>query len=163
METIQVIINRNPYWLTFDRIKIETNNGIEEIENQIICFYKSSAPNDINYGALLKDGNNIGIVFETTELARENAINFLERIVYPPTFINPLNYKKENLAEIMHKNLIFDIGLLNSDEITESLEGIMTNCTLAANPPHLPGTARIKTLHGQTRTFNFFEIKRVRS
>lgn len=163
METIQININRIPYWLTFDRIKIETDKGIEEIENKIICFYKSTPPNDINYGTQLKNADNIGIVFESTQNAREHAINFLESIVYPPNFIHPLHYKKENLSEIMHKSLIFDIGLQNSDEITESLEGIMTNCTLASNPPYLPGTARIETNQGQTRTFNFFEIKRIRS
>ncbi|MCM0665104.1 hypothetical protein [Flavobacterium tyrosinilyticum] len=163
MKVIQVIINRIPYWLTFEAINVETEKGIEEVPNKIICYYSSTQPNQINYGTTLKDENNISLTFETIQIARETTIDYLERIVYPPTFIHPLEYKKEDLPEIMHKPLTFDIGSVNSDIIKESLSGIMTQCSLAANYPHLPGTATIQTTTGQIRSFNFFEIKRVRN
>ena len=74
---------------------------------------------------------------------------------------HPQEYRKENLEEIMHKPLKIGIGNKNSDEITEVIEGVIIDCTLAANLPHLPGTARILTVDGQIKRKNFFEIKSI--
>ena len=74
---------------------------------------------------------------------------------------NLQEYRKENLKEIMHKPLKIGIGNMNSDEITEVIEGVITECTLVASLPHLPGTAKILTADGNIKRKNFFEIKSI--
>ena len=74
---------------------------------------------------------------------------------------HPQEYRKENLKEIMHKPLKIGIGNTKSDEITEVIEGVITECTLAASLPHLPGTAQILTADGNIKRKNFFEIKSI--
>ena len=74
---------------------------------------------------------------------------------------HPKEYRKENLEEIMHKPLKIGIGNMNSDEITEVIEGVITKCTLATSLPHLPGTAQILTADGKIKRKNFFEIKSI--
>ncbi|MDD7887963.1 hypothetical protein [Flavivirga sp. 57AJ16] len=162
MTTERITINRNHVWLSFDNVRIETENGIEEKEDQIVCYYKLTEPNEINYGTQLVDSNDVRLLYSSIDHAKQEVIAFLINDVYPPNYIHPLEYTKENLPEIMNKTLIFDVGTQNSDEIQESLVGVMTNCTLASNPPHLPGTARITLLDETERRFNFFQIKRIR-
>jgi hypothetical protein len=74
---------------------------------------------------------------------------------------HPQEYRKENLKEIMHKPLKIGIGNTKSDEITKVIEGVITECTLAASLPHLPGTAQILTADGNIIRKNFFEIKSI--
>lgn len=74
---------------------------------------------------------------------------------------HPQEYTKENLKEIINKPLKIGIGNMNSDKITEVVEGVITKCTLAANPPHLPATAQISTSDGKVISKNFFEIKSI--
>jgi len=74
---------------------------------------------------------------------------------------HPQEYRKENLEEIMDKPLKIGIGNMNSNEITEVIEGVITKCTLAANLPHLPATAQILTADGKIKRKNFFEIKSI--
>ena len=159
----RIIINRNNIWLTFDNLRIENENGIEEFEEQIICFYKLTEPDGVIYGQQLTDSNNERLIYNSIEQARQEVSSFLKNDIYPPNYIHPLEYTKENISEIMNKILIFDVGTQNSEKIQESIVGAMTNCTLASNPPHLPGTARITLLDGRTqKRFDFFQIKRVR-
>jgi hypothetical protein len=162
MTTERIIVNRNHIWLSFDNLRIEKENGIEELENQIVCYYKLTEPNGFYYGAQLADSNDIRLIYNSIEHAKQEVIAFLRNDVYPPNYLHPLEYTKENLSEIMNKTLIFDIGNQNSDDIQESLVGSMTNCNLASNPPHLPVTARITLLDGSERRLNFFDIKRIR-
>ncbi|MGK4568169.1 hypothetical protein [Flavobacterium sp. 3HN19-14] len=75
---------------------------------------------------------------------------------------HPLHYKKENIEEIMNKQITIDIGLKNSDTVTETIHGLVVNCTLASNEPFLPASITVETAEGKTRTFSMFEIKMFR-
>lgn len=161
MKIREVLINRKTYWLVVDNIRIETDELIEELENQITCFYSSKKPNDLFYGTQVKDDTNNVIRFKTAQEAIDYTVKFLENNVYPPDFLRPLSYRKENISEIMNKTLLFDIGLPNDNQVTETIKGILTECTMAAYPPHLPANVTIETLENQRRTFSFFEIKRI--
>jgi len=72
----------------------------------------------------------------------------------------PLQYKKEDLDELMFKPLKIYVGLANKEEVKEVLEGQIIKCSLAANPPHLPADFVFELNNGQKRTFNFFEVKK---
>ena len=72
----------------------------------------------------------------------------------------PLQYKKEDLDELMFKPLKIYVGLSNNEEIKEVLKGQIIKCSLAANPPHLPADFEFQLDNGQKRMFNFFEVKR---
>jgi len=72
----------------------------------------------------------------------------------------PLQYKKEDLDELMFKPLKIYVGLANKEEVKEVLEGQIIKCSLAANPPHLPADFEFELNNGQKRTFNFFEVKK---
>ncbi len=72
----------------------------------------------------------------------------------------PLQYKKEDLDELMFKPLKIYVGLANEEEVKEVLEGQIIKCSLAANPPHLPADFEFELNNGEKRTFNFFEVKR---
>lgn len=162
MRTEKITINRNDVWLTFDNLRIDTNDGPQELNDKIICYYKLTESNDISYGQQIIDSNDTRLVYASIDGARKEVSEYLKTIIYPPNFLHPLNYKKEQLEEIMNKTLTFDVGTQNSDEITETIIGSMTNCTLAGNPPYLPGIARITLQNGNERSFNFFQIKRIR-
>lgn len=75
-------------------------------------------------------------------------------------FKQPLEYKKEDLDELMFKPLKIYVGPTNKDEVTEIVEGQIIKCRLAANPPHLPADFEFQLENGQKRIFNFFEVKR---
>ena len=160
--TEKILINRNEIYLTIDNVRFETEKGIVEKNDQFIAFYKNSPPNEIIFGEQFKDKNGKNVVFPSIEIAREYALATLKKAIYPPDYLHPLHYKKENLDEIMNKKLKFDIGSANNEIVNDTIEGVLTFCTLAANPPHLPATATIITAEGQEKKFNFFEIKSIR-
>lgn len=159
--TEQIQINRQIIYLTIDSVKLETEKGIEEQENQFVAFFKNEPVNEVSLGEQIKDENGENIVYPSREQARAEVIEILKRRVYPPSFLNPMDYRVHNLAEIMHKELTFDIGNPNTDEIQESIQGVMTNCTLASNPPNLPASVRIMTNNGERR-LSIIELKRIR-
>jgi hypothetical protein len=72
---------------------------------------------------------------------------------------NPIDLTKDDLNEIMHIPLRIGIGDMNKIEISESLEGEIIECSLAANPPHLPAIAKFRTSNGKIISLTFFEIK----
>lgn len=72
---------------------------------------------------------------------------------------HPLEITKDDLKEIMHVPLQIKVGPANKGEITEMLEGKIIECSLAANPPHLPAIAEFQLKNGTIREFSFFEIK----
>ncbi|NDV17685.1 hypothetical protein GO009_16830 [Muricauda sp. TY007] len=159
--TEQIQINRQTIYLTIESVKIETENGIQEQEHQFVGFFKNEPVTEISLGEQLKDENGGNLVFHSQEQARAEIIEILKRKVYPPSFLNPMDYTVDNLSEIMHKELTFDIGNFNSDDIQESVQGVLTNCTLASNPPHLPASIRIMTNNGERR-LSIVELKRIR-
>lgn len=159
---MRVIINRNYIWLTFDNLRIENENGIEELEGQVVCFYNLTEPEGLIYGQQLVGDNNERRVYNSIEEAKQTVITFLKNEIYPPDYKHPTKYTKEDLSEIMNKTLIFDVGNQNSETIQEAIVGTITDCTLAGNPPFLPATVRITLLDGSERSYNFFEIKRIR-
>lgn len=159
--TEQIQINRQVIYLTIDSVKLETENGIEEQENQFVGFFKLEPVTGISFGEQIKNANGDNVVFHSREQAKNEISEMLKRDIYPPSLLNPMDYTKDNLSEIMHKELTFDIGNFNSDDIQESILGVMTNCTLAANPPNLPATVRIMTNTGERR-LSIAELKRIR-
>lgn len=159
--TEQIQINRQTIYLTIENVKLETENGIVEQENQLVGFFKYEPVTEISLGEQIKNTNGENVVFHSREQARNEIVEMLKRKVYPPSFLNPMGYIVDNLAEIMHKELTFDIGNFNSDEIQESIQGTMSNCTLASNPPNLPATVRIMTNTGERR-LSIAELKRIR-
>lgn len=62
---------------------------------------------------------------------------------------DPMEYKKEDVSEILNKPLKISIGQWGSDKITEEIFGEIIKCTLAANPPHQPASFRVKTKQGE--------------
>lgn len=72
---------------------------------------------------------------------------------------HPLELTKEDLKEIMYIPLQIGVGPTNNKEVTEILEGKIIECSLAANPPHLPAIANFQTCNGDMRNLTFFEIK----
>lgn len=75
---------------------------------------------------------------------------------------HPLHYKKEDIDQVMNKNILIDVCDMNKDEIKETVEGVIENCSLACNYPHLPGSLTVITSNGETRTLSLFEIIRFR-
>ncbi len=163
MITEKLDIFGNDVWLVIDSLKVDTENGIEEKENQFLCFYKRSVPTEVSFGELFKDEENETIIFESIQASKNYAISTLSKSLYPLLFKDPLNYNKENLAEIMHKDLIIEISATNeSDNITEVLEGKIVSCMLAGNPPFLPASVKIQLNDGTTRESDFFEMRKFR-
>lgn len=78
-------------------------------------------------------------------------------------FKHPLSYLKEDIGEIMNIPIILDIGSSNSDEITETIQGIIFHCSLAGNSPNQPVSVKIELNNGEIRSLSMFEIKRIRS
>lgn len=160
--TERIFINRNILYLSIDNVRIETQNGIEEKDDQYVAFLKDSETNPLNFGEQVKDSDGENIVFYSPQQAKEYIVAELKKSIYPPNFINPLRYTKENLSEIMHKKLFFDIGQVNNADIEETIEGTMTECFLAVNPPNLPAQAKIITSNREEIEIDFFRLKRIR-
>nr|WP_315207457.1 hypothetical protein [uncultured Flavobacterium sp.] len=76
-------------------------------------------------------------------------------------FKNPLDYKQDDINEVMNIPIKIDIGKWESNDITETVEGIITNCTLASNHPHLPASFRVQTEKGE-KILSIIEMKRFR-
>ena len=161
--TEQIQINRKKIYLTIEKLKFDTEKGIEIKENQFTTFFKLQPVNEVNLGEQIKSDNGEVLIFDSVEQARNESIKILKRKIYPPSFLNPMDYRGEAIIEIMHKELKFDIGKSNSDEILESITGIMTNCTLASTsyPQNLPYSVRIFT-NNSSRSFRISEIKQIR-
>ena len=70
-----------------------------------------------------------------------------------------MDYKKDDISEVMNKPLKISIGQWGSDKITEEIKGEIINCTLAANPPYQPASLRIKTKESE-KSFSISSIKK---
>jgi hypothetical protein len=160
--TEQIQINRQTIYLTIDNVRLKTDNGIEEQENRFVGYFKTDPPNEINIGEQIKNANGENVIFHSKEQARNEISEMLKRKIYPPSFLNPMDYTAENLAEIMHKELSFDIGDFDSNEIQENVQGKMTNCTLASAsyPSNMPYSVRIMTNNGERR-LRIEKLKRI--
>lgn len=161
--TEQIQINRRTIYLTIESVKLETEKGIVEQENQFVGFFKYEPVTEISLGEQLKTADGENIVFHSREQAKNEIQNILKRKIYPPSFLDPMEYTSENLAEIMFKELTFDIGDFNSDQIQENIIGTMTNCTLASSsyPANMPYSVKIMTNNGE-RSLRITELKRIR-
>src|SRR5690606_24999438 len=106
--TEQIQINRQTIYLTIENVKLETKNGIEEQENQFVGFFKLEPVTEISLGEQIKNPNGENLVFNSREQARNEISDILKRRIYPPSFLNPMDYTTNNLMEIMHKQLTFD-------------------------------------------------------
>ena len=156
--TEKIVINRQVVYLTIDRLRFENEDGVNEQENQFVAFIKNTPPNDIIVGEQIKNNDGENTIYESFEKAKESIIIRLKKEIYPPNFLHPLNYTKENLSEIMFKELIYKLGTPNNNSVEETIIGVMTTCSLASNPPYLPATATIECNDGKIRKISFFEI-----
>jgi hypothetical protein len=154
----KLLINRLPKYLTVDNVRIKTTSGIEERSNQFVAFVKDTAPTEVSLGEQVKTDDGQNAVFTSFEEARKSVIQSLERSTYPPDFLNPLKYTKDNISEIMHKHLAFYI-VINKDEI-ETVFGIMTECVYSVSLE--PGRFTIVTKGGKKRRPHFLELKAIR-
>ncbi|MBZ9730776.1 hypothetical protein LB467_13860 [Salegentibacter sp. JZCK2] len=73
---------------------------------------------------------------------------------------DPMEYKKEDISEILNKPLKISIGQWGSDKIIEVITGEIIKCTLAANPPHQPASFRVKTEKGE-KSLSVASIKKI--
>ena len=70
-----------------------------------------------------------------------------------------MEYTKENVSEVMNRPIKIHIGKWGSDEVTEEVVGEIFQCSVAANPPFLPASFRIK-IGNVERSLSIAEIKR---
>ena len=159
--TEQIIVNRNTIFLTIDNVRIETKNGIEEKDDQFIAYIKETPPNEVSLGTLVKNNKRENIIFNSIGDARESIITKLKKSVYPPDFLNPLHYNIENISELLHKKLIYDVGHVNRHEIEKTIEGTMIEFSLAANSTVLLAGAKIVLINGEEKDLAFTDIKRI--
>lgn len=161
--TEQILINRQQIYLTIDNVKLKTDNGLEEQENQFIGYFKNDPPNEISFGEQIKNTKGENVIFHSVDQARNEISEMLKRKIYPPSFFNPMEYTAENLPEIMHKELWFGVGDFDSDEIKESFQGKIINCNLASAsvPSNMPYSVRLITDRGE-RSLRIEKLKRIR-
>ncbi|WP_340201273.1 hypothetical protein [Ascidiimonas sp. W6] len=162
METKIVIINRRSVWLTFGYLSNSEETCEREISKPVVCYFKLSQPRNLNYGEPIKNENEEILVFANKIEAQKEVCEILKAKIYPPNFKHPLEYTISDIAEIMHKQLVIDIGYIDSEEPTESLEGTIFYCSFAGNPSYLPMSASIKLRTNEEREVNVFEIKKIR-
>ncbi|MGI6340488.1 MAG: hypothetical protein ACOXZV_14080 [Bacteroidales bacterium] len=72
---------------------------------------------------------------------------------------HPLDITKDDLKEIENVPIRIGIGPSMSHDTNEIMEGTIVECSLAANPPHLPAVAKFMSTNGVLRDLTFFEIK----
>lgn len=158
----QILINRNPIYLTTDNVRTNDGKQVIERDDLFTAFIREEEPNEIVLGEQVMDIDGNIKVFPSRQEAREYVIRELRRTIYPPDYLHPLHYNTNNLHEILHKQLIFDIGNPNSEDIEETIEGRIVHCKLAGNSPNLPTSAVIRLNNGDERELTFFDIKRIR-
>jgi len=158
----QILINRIPKYLTIDNVRIETDNGIEEMGNQFVAFVKDAAPTEVIFGEQVKNSEGHNAVFPSPEEAREFVIKSLKRTIYPPDFLYPMEYTKKNLSEIMYKRLAFDINEKGGENVEETIVGVMTECVFTDPDQFLPGRPTIVTISGEVRKPHFLHIISIR-
>lgn len=154
-------INRNIYYLTIECVTVNNGGVIEELKDHFVAFIKQNPPSEIHFGEQLKDDNNEKLVFISPKHAKDYAIELLIKTTYPPDFLHPLHYTSENIGELMHKELIYDIGRPNSRDIERRIKGRMVEYTHATNPPNLPAEVVILTNEGIREALTFFHIKNI--
>lgn len=72
MEIRRLEINERPLWLVIDqfRVYVEANNSFVTTE-RFICYYKLKEPNTLFFGELIKDENDLPILFNSADEAEE--------------------------------------------------------------------------------------------
>jgi len=160
--TTEITVNRNIFYLSIDNFRIETPNGYFEHEDKFVAFIKNTSANIVVVGEQIKSEDGKNIVFISRQEATDYVVDKLKKSTYPPDFLHPTQYTKENLSEIKDKQLIFDIGQAQNEDIEETVSGKIIEFTLASNPPFLPVIAKIITTNGIIKRLSFLEIKRIR-
>jgi hypothetical protein len=158
----ELIINRKIIYLTIDNFRsIDDDNNLVE-QNSFVAYYSLRVPTEIILGERILNSNSKDQLFNSIEEAITYSNQFLKNIIYPPSFLEPIRYTKDNLAEILHKRLKFEIGEINSDLVQKIILGTIHSCTLATNEPHLPAIANILDDYGKLHQLNFFQIKTIK-
>lgn len=156
----KLLINRTTKYLTVDNVRIKTASGIEEKNNQFVAFIKDTKPTEVNLGEQIKNADGQNAVFTSVDEARKYVTHSLVRSTYPPDFLHPLKYTKDNISEIMHKYLAFDIAKNEAVDEIETVNGIMTECVFSVSST--PGRFTIVTNGGKTKRPNYWELKAIR-
>ena len=107
--TTEITVNRNIFYLSIDNFRIETPNGYFEHEDKFVAFIKNTSANIVVVGEQIKSEDGKNIVFISRQEATDYVVDKLKKSTYPPDFLHPTQYTKENLSEIKDKQLIFDI------------------------------------------------------
>ena len=71
MNTIELRINGKKIWLVIEPIRVNTEKGLEVVENEYICYFNFNKPDQIIYGELVKDENNQPKIFNNSKEAEE--------------------------------------------------------------------------------------------
>lgn len=77
--TEKIQINRQIIYLTIDNVRVETNTGVQEHENQFVAFVKKERLNEINLGEQVKNAKGENVVFNSREQAKEFVIKDLKK------------------------------------------------------------------------------------
>jgi hypothetical protein len=71
-------------------------------------------------------------------------------------------YTKEELDEIIDKEVEIVLGEINNDEDTFSFKGKIISYNTAAEDPNLPADFYFHTEHGAIKKINFSSLKNIR-
>lgn len=140
MKTERIQINRNKIYLTIENLTKESVNGIVKIENQFVAFWNKDKPTSLNLGKQIKNLHGEKLVFCHVDQAKYKSIEILKNKIYPLDYLPPLKYTSENICEIMHKELVFEIEPNN-----EIIKGKIVECFPEPNSGSSPYNVWIKT------------------
>lgn len=159
MKTEKLFINQNEVWISIESIKLKTENGIEEQANQFICFISYTEPIG-SFGIPIKNKNNDRKIFDSYHNAKDHVIQLLRVELYPLNFYHPLEYNSKNVFEILYKNLLIDIGDLEST--TKTIQGKIVKCVGTSNDRDAIGSITVENSNGSLETYSIMDIKSFR-
>lgn len=73
---------------------------------------------------------------------------------------HPLHYEKDEIGKIMFKPLKFEIKEFDSDKVLRTITGEIIDFSYAVNPSYKPPSITIKTIGGEVKDYNIFEVNR---
>ena len=72
-----------------------------------------------------------------------------------------IHYTKENLNEILNKPIQILLSKKDLKGNNKIIEGQISECLLASNPPNLPAFAIINTVSGEEIKLSFLEMEAI--
>lgn len=74
----EIEIDGKTIWLFIDALRINTDNGLQELDNEFLCYWKLGKTTEFIYGELIKTENGVPKIFESTNDAIKYTTNFLK-------------------------------------------------------------------------------------